>query len=124
MFGSVGRVAAANSLKSEKNPPHLKKSQIPRYQAHSCGNTNPSDSSFCLTALDWPEFVFGTHKRDLGDIVAGVALCRHVRGSYTEYEPHSSAAQDFYMGSSISTGDDLPSVASAAVDHIPCDTEV
>ena len=57
-------------------------------------------------------------------IVAGVPACRHVRGSYTEYKQHSSAAQTFYMGSSISTGDDLPAVPNPAVDLIACDGEV
>ena len=57
-------------------------------------------------------------------IVAGVLACRHVRGLYTKYEQHSSSAQAFHMGPSISTGDDLPSVPNAAVDHITCDAEV
>ena len=46
-------------------------------------------------------------------IVAGVLACRHVRGSYTEYEQHSSAAQAFYTGSSMGTGDDLATVSNA-----------
>ena len=57
-------------------------------------------------------------------IVAGVLACRHVRGSYTKYEQHSSAAQAFYIGSSMGTGDDLPAMPNAAVDHIACDAEV
>ena len=57
-------------------------------------------------------------------IVADVAACRGRRGLYTEYEQHSSAAQAFYMGSSMGTGDDLPAVPNAAVDLIACDTEV
>jgi len=57
-------------------------------------------------------------------IVAGVLACRHVRGLYTKYEQHSSSAQAFHMGPSISTGDDLPAVPNAAVDHITCDAEV
>ena len=54
-------------------------------------------------------------------IVAGVPVCRHVRGLYTDYEQHSSAAQAFYMGSSMGTGDYLPAVPNAAVDLIACD---
>ena len=57
-------------------------------------------------------------------IVAGVAVCRGRRGSYTEYEQHSSAAQAFYMGSSMGSRYDLSAVPNAAVDHIACDGEV
>ena len=57
-------------------------------------------------------------------IVAGVAACRGRRGLYIKYEQHSSAAQAFYMGSSISTGDDLPAVPNAVVYLIACDGEV
>ena len=57
-------------------------------------------------------------------IVAGVPVCRRVRGLYTEYEQHSSAAHAFYMGSSMGTGDDSPAVPNAAVDHIARDAEV
>ena len=57
-------------------------------------------------------------------IVVGVAACRHLRGLYTEYEQHSSAAQAFYMGSSIGSGDDLPAVPNAVVYLIACGTEV
>ena len=57
-------------------------------------------------------------------IVAGVAACRHARGSYTEHEQHSSAAQAFYMGPSMGSGADPPAMTNTAVDHIACDTEV
>ena len=46
------------------------------------------------------------------------------RGSYTEYEQHSSAAQAFYMGPSIGSGDDLPAVPNAAIDLMASDAEV
>ena len=57
-------------------------------------------------------------------IVAGVLACRHVRGSYTEYEQHSSAAQAFDMGPSMGSRGDPPTMTHTAVDHMACDTEV
>ena len=57
-------------------------------------------------------------------IVVGVAACRHLRGLYTEYEQHSSAAQAFDMGPSMGSRGDPPAMTHTAVDHMACDTEV
>ena len=124
VHNKVRRVAAPDGLKSEKIRPTLKSLKYlatkltpvvtPIPVIHPSASQLWIDLNLCL------EHINATSET----IVAGVAACRHARGSYTKHEQHSSAAQSFHMGPSVGTGADPPAMTNTAVDHMACDTEV